>query len=1091
MVRCSIKRLIKTIIILVILIVIFKNLLSYSHQSNVNKFEFKQKSSIIFIVSSYRSKTIQRLFLFLNELHLSYIEYKTIDEKFYNDLTTHIPSMIILDRIPNSNSYNFINQYQISLLILLNNQCHNCISIKYSQMLFENISYPTIDFNREELKPIIHTIQSPFKIKQSNKIIRLLRFEKILPYFFHFHGLHDQCVSLPIDKDNLINTIIYVENKITFEKINLMIISKEKQIYLSECLYHHWFIWPLMMDIFRYLTSNVYDYYGLNRYIQIDIDDIFLGSKSQDRLKSDDIQALIRSQLFIQNYVSNFRYRLGFSGYYYDLGNDEDNQGDRLLIKEKDKFIWFHHTWKHEKLTNVYDKISLISSTKMNIDFAQKYNLPLDPNYAVAPHHTGIYPINPILYDIWHRIINFNVTSTLNYPYHYMSPSNRRGFIYKGLSVLPRQSCSLYTTTRNYTNYPNGSHRLEQYLMGGKLFRIILTNPISIFMSHNINYGHDRLGNYVFSKLIYLISKWTRIKFSNDLSTSELARKYFYDFYPDEQLPIFTNPCHDQMLMNLWNGNRSLCRIFPQFLIVGPQKTGTTALYSMLSQHPDLHPSKRNFITYEELQFFSNDTTYLNGINWYLNQFDSDSIDSKWSMNFEKSATYFDSMLAMKRIKALLPNIRLIMMLTEPGTRAYSRYQHEIARTNQTINFDNLLQLNDSHNSNQFHLKERCLQPGHYAEHIRQWLNYFPSKQIYIIDGDAFRYDPRTILNDIQIAFLQLKNPINSSKLVKFNTKKGFFCPISKKNHFHCLGNSKGRQYEKMSSYAREYLNNYYLLHNQKLIKLLRNNNYSLPSWLTFFNRIQLTKRCFSLSNICHTAEGRMGYPNERYEPTTIAALDKENKNLPLITGLYEDGFMIAGQDRIVGAIFSFPRQIICWNVYSPEQITPESLALLEVVQPRPEIFVLGIGSRTNKIPPETIQFIRSLKIGFEILPTTQACETFNFLLTDNRLVYAGFFPQKDLTDQNYGLRKAIAHSQLYEKDEEYIKKDLLKDTYDVMLKAHRERKLLRPYSPLSRRESSVKQDDDTNVQSLTGTSNMEKRPSIKNRDQPETNKQS
>jgi hypothetical protein len=30
----------------------------------------------------------------------------------------------------------------------------------------------------------------------------------------------------------------------------------------------------------------------------------------------------------------------------------------------------------------------------------------------------------------------------------------------------------------------------------------------------------------------------------------------------------------------------------------------------------------------------------------------------------------------------------------------------------------------------------------------------------------------------------------------------------------------------------------------------------------------------------------------------------------------------------------------------------------------------LGIGSRKNKIPPETIQFIRSLKIGFEILPT-------------------------------------------------------------------------------------------------------------------------
>jgi hypothetical protein len=81
------------------------------------------------------------------------------------------------------------------------------------------------------------------------------------------------------------------------------------------------------------------------------------------------------------------------------------------------------------------------------------------------------------------------------------------------------------------------------------------------------------------------------------------------------------------------------------------------------------------------------------------------------------------------------------------------------------------------------------------------------------------------------------------------------------------------------------------------------------------FNRVELTKRFFSLSNISHAAEGRIGYPNEKYEPTTIGALDKDNKTLPLITGLYEDGFMIAGQDRLVGAIFSFPRQIICWNV--------------------------------------------------------------------------------------------------------------------------------------------------------------------------------
>ncbi len=45
---------------------------------------------------------------------------------------------------------------------------------------------------------------------------------------------------------------------------------------------------------------------------------------------------------------------------------------------------------------------------------------------------------------------------------------------------------------------------------------------------------------------------------------------------------------------------------------------GTTALHNMLSQHPDLHPSKKSLTTYEELQFFSNDKIYLNGIDWCI-----------------------------------------------------------------------------------------------------------------------------------------------------------------------------------------------------------------------------------------------------------------------------------------------------------------------------------------------------------------------------------------------------------------------------------------------------------------------------------------
>ncbi|CAF4344167.1 unnamed protein product, partial [Adineta steineri] len=61
----------------------------------------------------------------------------------------------------------------------------------------------------------------------------------------------------------------------------------------------------------------------------------------------------------------------------------------------------------------------------------------------------------------------------------------------------------------------------------------------------------------------------------------------------------------------------------------------------------------------------------------------------------------------------------------------------------------------------------------------------------------------------------------------------------------------------------------------------------------------------------------------------------------------------------------------------------------------------------------------------------------------------------------------------------------------DIMLKAHRERKLLRPYSPLDARQTNQERDDESNVQSLTGTSNMEKRPPVKKENDKPIDKQS
>ena len=64
--------------------------------------------------------------------------------------------------------------------------------------------------------------------------------------------------------------------------------------------------------------------------------------------------------------------------------------------------------------------------------------------------------------------------------------------------------------------------------------------------------------------------------------------------------------------MEIWSRNKD-CRRLPDFLVIGPQKTGTTALYRFLQLHPAIESNFNSDKTFEELQFFSNSDFYAQG----------------------------------------------------------------------------------------------------------------------------------------------------------------------------------------------------------------------------------------------------------------------------------------------------------------------------------------------------------------------------------------------------------------------------------------------------------------------------------------------
>ena len=54
--------------------------------------------------------------------------------------------------------------------------------------------------------------------------------------------------------------------------------------------------------------------------------------------------------------------------------------------------------------------------------------------YAVAPHHSGVYPVHVQLYEAWKKVWNIRITSTEEYP-HLKPARYRRGFIHKNIMV--------------------------------------------------------------------------------------------------------------------------------------------------------------------------------------------------------------------------------------------------------------------------------------------------------------------------------------------------------------------------------------------------------------------------------------------------------------------------------------------------------------------------------------------------------------------------------------------------------------------------------------------------------------------------------
>jgi hypothetical protein len=251
-------------------------------------------------------------------------------------------------------------------------------------------------------------------------------------------------------------------------------------------------------------------------------------------------------------------------------------------------------------------------------------------------------------------------------------------------------------------------------------------------------------------------------------------------------------------------------RLQPSFIVVGVQRCGTTSLFRTLLAHPQLRSSKyRKGINYFDLN-------YYRGMRWYRGHFPVAAIarrkisDNGEPVAFEASGYYIYHPFALERLARDLPGVKLVVMLRDPVERAYSAYKHEYARGYEQESFEKALELEDQRLVGEIdrmrsdvtyeslaHRHHSYRHRGHYAEQLEHAFKFVPRERVHVIDSEAYFAQPAQQYSDL-LRFLGLR-PFHPGGFARFNARPG----------------------SPMLPQTREFLEEYYVPHDERLVKLL------------------------------------------------------------------------------------------------------------------------------------------------------------------------------------------------------------------------------------------------------------------------------
>lgn len=235
--------------------------------------------------------------------------------------------------------------------------------------------------------------------------------------------------------------------------------------------------------------------------------------------------------------------------------------------------------------------------------------------------------------------------------------------------------------------------------------------------------------------------------------------------------------------------------MLPNFLVVGAAKSGTTALYKYLGQHPEIFMSP-----YKEPHFFAFEGKSLDfkgprdaAMMRYMTVNDPDEYRALFDPVTDEKAIGEASPMYLyipgtaQNIKRHIPDAKLIVILRNPADRAYSNFLHMVRDDREPCSeFADALADEPRRIEENWYASWHYRQMGFYHDQVKNYLDLFGREQLGIYLHEDLQYTPIPTLQSM-FHFLGVDDSFTPDVSVRYNESGTHKNRTLKKVHTYLL----------------------------------------------------------------------------------------------------------------------------------------------------------------------------------------------------------------------------------------------------------------------------------------------------------------